>query len=185
MKLLACTSALLLASACSPAQQGPEQTSRENAPSTQPAPAAPPPPQSSSTPPAPTAENIVSEAPFSDTSAQGAANVVQTYYALIEAKKYGEAHKIWGSNSDLADTTFADQFSSYREYHAQVLAPGGIEGAAGSAYVEVPVRIYGMTNKGERFEEPAVVTLRRVNDVDGSTAEQRRWHIMKIDRPPH
>jgi len=25
------------------------------------------------------------------------------------------------------------------------------------------------------------MTLRRVNDVDGSTAEQRKWHIYKAD----
>src|SRR3546814_7057522 len=33
----------------------------------------------------------VSEAPFTETSAQGAANVVQIYYALLEAKKYEPA----------------------------------------------------------------------------------------------
>jgi hypothetical protein len=27
------------------------------------------------------------------------------------------------------------------------------------------------------------MTLRRVNDVDGSTAEQRKWHIYKADFP--
>jgi hypothetical protein len=127
---------------------------------------------------------IVSEAPFSDTSAQGAANVVQTYYALIEARKYKQAHQLWGPSSDLADGTFAAQFAGYREYHAEVDAPGEIEGAAGSLYVEVPVRTYGVTVKGEKFEKPAVVTLRRVNNVDGSTPEQRRWHIATIDRHP-
>ncbi len=128
---------------------------------------------------------VVSEAPFSPTSAQGAANVVQTYYALIEARKYGEAHKRWAERpGDLADGTFADRFQPYAEYHAEVFAPGRIEGAAGSLYVTVPVRTYGRMKTGERFEEPAIVTLRRVNDVPGSTAEQRRWRIVKIDTPP-
>jgi len=27
------------------------------------------------------------------------------------------------------------------------------------------------------------VTLRRVNDVDGSTEAQRRWHIYRIELP--
>ncbi len=110
--------------------------------------------------------------------------MVQTYFALLEAKKYLQAHDLWGAGSDLSDSTFAAQFSRYREYHAEVYAPGDIEGAAGSLYVEVPVKTYGVTARGERFEEPAVVTLRRVNDVDGSTAEQRRWHIVKVDTPP-
>ncbi|WP_114228517.1 MULTISPECIES: hypothetical protein [Sphingomonas] len=133
--------------------------------------------------PAP-AREVVSEAPFTATSAQGAANVVQTYFALIEARKYAQAHQLWGPSSDLADATFAAPYRQYREYHAEVGKPGDIEGAAGSLYVEVPVRVYGVTVKGEKFEEPGTVTLRRVNDVDGSTAEQRRWHIAKIDLPP-
>ena len=173
---------ILLLAACSGQPESPEANlpviAGEEQPASNAAPAEPP------APPQPSSANIVSEAPFSETSAQGAANVVQTYYALIEAGRYADAHKLWGSASDLADATFAEQFSRFREYHAEVLAPGDIEGAAGSLYVDVPVRTYGVTAKGEKFEEPAVVTLRRVNDVPGSTAEQRRWHIMKIDSPP-
>lgn len=163
-----------------------EQVANDQAPVRTNAPVAPASPVSNVVEaPARTAENVVSEGPFTETSPQGAANVVQTYYALIEAKKYGEAHKLWGSSSDLADATFADQFAGYREYHAEVGAPGNIEGAAGSLYVEVPVKTYGETIKGERFEQPGVVTLRRANNVDGSTAEQRRWHIARVDLPPH
>lgn len=126
----------------------------------------------------------MSEAPFTADSAQGAANVVQTYYALLESKKYREAHRLWGPASDLADGTFAAKFAGYREYHAEVDAPSDIEGAAGSLYVTVPVRVYGVTAEGKKFEEPRVVTLRRANNVDGATAEQRRWHIAKVDEPP-
>lgn len=49
--------------------------------------------------------------------------------------------------------------------------PGAMEGAAGSIYIEIPATVAG---------PPALsgtVVLRRVNDVDGSTAEQRRWHV--------
>lgn len=123
---------------------------------------------------------VVSEAPFTPQSAQGAANVVQTYFALVEAKKFAQAKALWGPNA-----AQAPNLASYREYHAEVYKPGRIEGAAGSLYVTVPVKAYGVTGKGEKFEEPQVVTLRRVNDVDGSTAEQRRWHITKIDSPPN
>jgi hypothetical protein len=37
----------------------------------------------------------ISEAPFTADSAQGAANVVQTYYALLGEGKYGEAYRLW------------------------------------------------------------------------------------------
>ncbi|URD59728.1 hypothetical protein M8312_07795 [Sphingomonas sp. KRR8] len=173
-----------VAAANAPAVAGGSGGAGEPTNGTEPAPAPPPTNTAAPAAPAKPEREVVSEAPFTATSAQGAANVVQTYYALIEAKKYAEAHKLWGPSSDLADATFAAPYRQYREYHAEVYAPGRIEGAAGSLYVEVPIKSYGVTNKGERFEEPGTVTLRRVNDVDGSTAEQRRWHIAKIDLPP-
>src|SRR6185312_11985810 len=82
----------------------------------------------------------VSEAPFSETSAQGAANVLQTYYALIEAHHYREAWRLWGDGgraSGMSAAGFAASFERYANYRAQIGAPGRIEGAAGSLYVEV------------------------------------------------
>src|SRR5690349_3750953 len=40
----------------------------------------------------------VSEAPFTKTSAQGAAQVVQTYFALIESGKYRQARNLWSDD---------------------------------------------------------------------------------------
>jgi hypothetical protein len=125
----------------------------------------------------------ISEAPFTETSAQGAANVVQTYFALVEAGKYQQAWQLWsggGNASGMSAAEFAKSFARYREYHANVGAPGRIEGAAGSLYVEVPVQIYGRLANGRPFNLRGPVTLRRVNDVPGSTAEQRKWHIASI-----
>ena len=122
----------------------------------------------------------VSETPFTPESAQGAANVVQTYHALIEAGKYGEAWKLWsdgGRASGMSAADFAASFDKYSEYHANIGAPGRIEGAAGSLYVEVPVQVYGRLKSGAEFNMLGPMTLRRVNDVPGATAEQRQWHI--------
>ena len=56
-----------------------------------------------------------------------------------------------------------------------------MEGAAGSSYVTVLVQVYGrIAANGKPWYALRQVTLRRVNDVDGSTAEQRRWHIESI-----
>lgn len=129
----------------------------------------------------------VSEAPFTETSAQGAANVVQIYYALLEAKKYEPAWKVWqdeGRASGMTFDEFKESFSKYREYHANIGAPGRIEGAAGSLYVEVPVQVYGRLNTGDEFNMLGSVQLRRVNDVPGSTAEQRKWHIAASNVKP-
>ena len=129
----------------------------------------------------------VSEAPFAETSAQGAANVVQTYYALLEAGRAADAWRLWGGGgeaSNLSQAAFAERLRRYRDYHAEVFAPGAMEGAAGSSYVDVPVRVYGHTADGRAFSRRGTVTLRRVNDVPGSTAEQRRWHLYRSDVEP-
>jgi hypothetical protein len=125
----------------------------------------------------------VSEAPFAATSAQGAADVVQTYFALIEAGRHEEARRLWSGGGEASGSGEA-AFAAYSEYHAQVGAPGAIEGAAGSLYVEVPVVTYGRRKSGGEFSRKAVATLRRVNDVPGSSAEDRRWHIQKVAEAP-
>jgi hypothetical protein len=117
----------------------------------------------------------ISEAPFSPTSAQGGADVVQTYFALVEAGRYAEAWKLRGDAAD--ERAFAKSFAAYDSYHALVGAPGRIEGAAGSLYLEVPVQVYGRWKDGREIHQSGVAVLRRVNDVPGSSAEQRAWRI--------
>jgi hypothetical protein len=129
----------------------------------------------------------ISEAPFSPTSAQGAANVVQTYYALLAEHHYEDAWHLWtqgGQGSGMSAEAFAASFAQYASYNANIGKPGAIEGAAGSLYVSVPVVIYGRRKSGEEVHELGEATLRRVNDVPGSTAEQRAWHLFKIGLKP-
>jgi membrane-bound inhibitor of C-type lysozyme len=130
----------------------------------------------------------VSEAPFTEDSAQGAANVVQTYYALLEAGKYRDAWLLWrnrGQASGMSAQAFAASFAKYSEYHAAVGAPGRIDAGAGQRYVTVPVQVYGRLKAGNRpFNLLGSATLRRAGDVDGATAEQRRWRIESIDVKP-
>ena len=126
----------------------------------------------------------VAEAPFSEDSAQGAANVVQSYYALIEAGKYGQAYALWKPGATgMSRAAFAASFAGYRDYHAEIGAPSAIEGAAGSRYVTVPVRAYGTLKAGGPFTLRGTVTLSRAV-VDGATAEQRRWRISGSDLKP-
>ena len=126
----------------------------------------------------------VSEAPFAETGAQGGANVVQSYFALLESGRYGEARRLRSDGEGTNDAGFAARFRVYREIHAQIGAPGRIEGAAGSLFVDVPVQVYGRLADGEPFSRRGTITLRRVNDVPGSTPEQRRWHIYRSDVDP-
>jgi hypothetical protein len=175
--------------ACSP-EAAPNGSEAAQAPAEAPAPEPLPP----VTPPAPGTpgglpddRTPISEAPFTPDSAQGAANVVQTYYALIGEGKYAEARRLWsdgGKASGVDEAAFAKGFEGFTEYRAQIGAPGGIEGAAGSLYVEVPVVLYGRLKTGAAFNSRGTAVLRRVNNVPGATPEQLRWHIARIDPVP-
>ncbi|WP_374472844.1 hypothetical protein [Phenylobacterium sp.] len=129
----------------------------------------------------------VSEAPFTPQSAQGAGQVVQTYFALIGTKKYAEAFRLWsdgGRASGQDEAGFVRAMAAYPQHDAQIGAPGEIEGAAGSLYVEIPVVIYGRNPDGSEFHRSGKAVLRRVNDVPGSTHEQRQWRIVRFDLEP-
>ena len=112
-------------------------------------------------------------------SAEEAAQVVQHYGALIEQHETRKAQALWGNSDGASD--FAVQLRRYPEVHLEIGKPGDIEGAAGSTYVTIPVIFDGKDQNGAEFRKIAEAILRRVNDVPGSTAAQRRWHIERID----
>lgn len=149
------------------------------------APVMPPPPGSPGG--LPDDRTPIAEGPFTPDSAQGAADVVQTYFALIGEKKYADAWRLWsdgGKASGMSAQAFAESFEKYASYNAEIGAPGEIEGAAGSLYVEVPVVVYGRLKTGGEVHMKGPVRLRRVNDVPGSTEAQRRWQIAETALKP-
>ncbi|WP_420143883.1 hypothetical protein [Sphingobium sp.] len=117
-------------------------------------------------------------------SPQGAAQVVQGYYGLLEEKRFVDAQDLWapeGAIGSQDDAHFAARFRGFSEIHANIGAPSDAEGAAGSSYVTVPVQVYGrIAANGKPWHVLRQVVLRRVNDVPGSSAEDRRWHIESI-----
>jgi hypothetical protein len=117
--------------------------------------------------------------PIDPKNTEAAGQVVQHYGALIEQKRFAEAEKLWNSTQSAAQ--FRTQLKRYKEAHLEIGNPGDSEGAAGSIYVTIPVIFYGDDANGAQFRRQADVILRRVNDVPGSTEEQRRWHIERID----
>lgn len=128
----------------------------------------------------------VSEAPFAPDSAQGAADVVQRYYAFLEARDYAQAWALWsdgGKASGMSAEAFAASFAKYGEYHANIGAPGDIDAGAGQRYVTVPVVVYGKLKDGRAFNMKGDVTLHRT-EVEGATEAQRRWHIRSADIKP-
>jgi hypothetical protein len=109
-------------------------------------------------------------------------DVVAQFANLLKAKRYAEAHRLW-SGDTVSDANFAKRFAGYEFEGAAIGKPGRVEGAAGSLYVDVPLRLFFA--KGDYSGSlTGKMTLRRVNDVPGSTAEQRRWHIVRADLNP-
>ena len=119
-----------------------------------------------------------------DTEAQtqdsgDAANVVRDYYRAINARRYGDAYRLWASDgaaSGKSLETFRDGFATTASVDAVLGTPGPIEGAAGSRYVEIPVRVTAVATDGGRQAFTGSYTLRR-SVVDGATPEQRAWRI--------
>src|SRR6188768_1723986 len=128
-------SALIMASvlltACS---QQPQQNDQVANASVTIAPAAnEPPPETPVNPPAPGEPGglpddrmPVSEGPIDPKSAQGAGQVLQAYFALVEQGEFTEANNLWSDAATKLDLT------KYNEVHANIGGPGNMEGAAGS-----------------------------------------------------
>ena len=130
---------------------------------------------------------LVAEGTIDPKSAQRAAQVLQQFGVLLEQGKFAAARQSWsdgGKASGLTEAEFADAYAKYADIHAEVGAPGEPEGAAGSSYVEIPLRLHGKLKTGRPFNLVGPVILRRVNDVPGSSAAQREWHIYRSDLKP-
>jgi len=100
-------------------------------------------------------------------------DVLAGWAVAIERRDWQAVRALWGDKgaaSGLSQTEFARRWDLLRSPRVTVGA-GEQEGAAGSLYYQAPVRIVdgGKTISG-------TVTIRRVNDVNGATAEQLRWH---------
>lgn len=88
--------------------------------------------------------------------------MLQTYYALIEAGKFGEAYRLRESSRNAAsEAAFAGSYGRYAEHHATVGAPSRIAEAGGWLYVEVPVQMYGRMKTGAPMASAGTITLRR------------------------
>lgn len=117
------------------------------------------------------------------TSPEAAKRLVQEFAFLLEHRRFGEAYDIInGPSLDWKRSEFIGEFSVMENLRTEVGPPSRPEGAAGSVYVSVPVSVSGRLQNGQIVKDAYLATLRRVNDVPGSTEAQRRWHIERIER---
>lgn len=113
------------------------------------------------------------------TSPARAAAWIQDYYKAIDEHRYRDAYAHWEQGGQASGKSFDEFQRGFEETgHVEVTVgtPGSIGAAAGSRYVEVPVRIVARTRNGEPQSFSGSYTL-RLSVVDGATPEQRTWHI--------
>lgn len=137
--------------------------------------------------PAPAASAPAGDAMTIDDSAQGAANVVRHYYADLDRGDFRAAYARWGNGGQDSHQNFADfkrGFAETATTSVEIGAPGNGGGAAGSTYIDVPVTVRARLKDGTRQRFAGHYTLRRVNDVPGSTQAERRWHLYSAALAP-
>lgn len=119
--------------------------------------------------------------------AEAAVAVVRLYYAAIDAGDFATAWDQWGPGGQPGRdyAAFVAGFADTRA--ATVAITGAVEsdGGAGSVYAAVPVAVTAIEADGRRRHYSGSYVLRRVNDVDGASAAQRRWHIASAKLVPH
>ncbi|MGH7446548.1 MAG: hypothetical protein ACRELT_03245, partial [Longimicrobiales bacterium] len=128
-------------------------------------------------------DNDIAGRPGDADGAAAAVEVVEQYYAAINAKDLRRAYSLWSGSGAASGQSFDDFARGYAEtarVRVEFGAPGRIEAAAGSRYVTVPVVITADTSAGVRERFSGTYTLRR-SVVDGATAEQRSWRIQSAD----
>lgn len=111
---------------------------------------------------------------------QQAVQLIHDYYDAIARQDYKQAYLAWdgdGSASKQSFEEFQQGFANIVSIVEEVGKPGSLEGAAGSLYIEIPVTVTSVTSNGTPQRFRGSYKLRRVNNVSGSTPNQRRWHI--------
>ncbi|RDE06669.1 hypothetical protein [Sphingomonas aracearum] len=113
------------------------------------------------------------------TSAAAAAAVVRRYYPALNARDFGTAWQSWGDDGPPGQPLelFEAGFSRTRSTQVTIGTLPPSEGAAGSIYQAVPVQVDATLTNGVRQHFTGTYTVRRVNNVDGATTDQLRWHI--------
>ncbi|MGJ0238809.1 hypothetical protein ACQEPB_09865 [Novosphingobium fluoreni] len=145
-----------------------------------PVPMPPTPPASdiSAPPPAPPPP-VSSVTPEAMKGVKGARAVLLTWARALENRQFGTAWDQFGS-PPASRAAFTKWWQRYRTISVSV-PTGEMEGAAGSSYYTAPAIVTGETIEGKPFKLQGGVILRRVNDVDGATPAQLRWHIESAD----
>ena len=119
-----------------------------------------------------------SQAQSVPSTAEDAVQLISNCYRWINQKKYQGAFNIWEKREDgfaangQSFDEFESGFSDTASVSVEIGAPGEIEGAAGSNYIEIPVVISAVTKSGKAQKFAGAYTMRSSN-----MADDRSWYI--------
>ena len=110
--------------------------------------------------------------------AEDAVQLIRNYYRWINQKKYQGAFNIWEKREDgnavngQSFEKFESGFSDTASVSVEIGAPGEIEGAAGSNYIQIPVIISATSTDGSQQKFAGTYTMRSSN-----VTEDKNWYI--------
>lgn len=116
--------------------------------------------------------------PEAGRSITGARNILLSFARAIELEEFDQAWAVLSEADQRrwSKAQFAALFSDLSGTTVAI-AQGTTEGAAGSIYYTAPITITAEDESGRPVRMEGEAVLRRVNDVDGATAAQLRWHF--------
>jgi hypothetical protein len=118
------------------------------------------------------------EAQSASSRAEDAVQLIRNYYRWINQKKYQGAFNIWEKSEDgnaangQSFEKFVGGFSDTASVSVEIGAPGEIEGAAGSNYIQIPVIISATSTDGSQQKFAGTYTMRSSN-----MADDKSWYI--------
>ncbi|MVN89127.1 hypothetical protein GO986_20515 [Deinococcus sp. HMF7620] len=107
-------------------------------------------------------------------------DVIITYYNALGHKNYAAAYALWdrqGQNSGKSYAAFKNGFAQTYATYVAITGPVRIEGAAGSLYATVPVKVTAQLKNGQQQSFCGNYVVRK-NNTGGSAASQ----VWRIDR---
>lgn len=120
--------------------------------------------------------------PSDEDPGRAAAAVLRDYFEALDQRRYADAWAMWGDGGvpDQTLVSFTAQRRLVSRLDFRLGAPGRVEGAAGSRFVEIPVQVRETLADGGHRMLLGSVVMRRVV-VDGASDAERRWHLYRVD----
>jgi hypothetical protein len=121
---------------------------------------------------------VTAQAQSIPSRAQDAVQLIRNYYRWINQKKYQGAFNIWEKREDghaangQSFEKFESGFGDTASVSVEIGAPGEIEGAAGSNYIQIPVVISATSTDGSQQKFAGTYTMRSSN-----MADDKSWYI--------